>query len=136
METLPFQLKIGTDVCSVTRIENTCKRFGERFTERILTDNEARYVFGRKHGAAQRFAARFAAKEAMSKVLGTGWNGIGWKDVEVTKKPSGEPGIRLHGRAELLARQLGLTHIEVTLSHEREYAVAFIIAYGLTEASS
>lgn len=135
METLPFQLKIGTDVCSVNRIENTYKRFGHRFAERILTENEAKYVFGRKHGAAQRFAARFAAKEAMSKVLGTGWNGIGWKDVEVTKKRSGEPGIRLHGRAEVLARKLGLTNIEVTLSHEREYAVAFVVAYGPTETS-
>lgn len=133
METLPFKLKIGTDVCSVARIENTINKFGKRFAERILTDAEARYVFGRKHGIAQRFAARFAAKEAMSKVLGTGWNGINWKDVEVTKKRSGEPGIRLHGRAEDLARQLNLTNIEVTLSHEREFAVAFCVAWGPTE---
>lgn len=130
MEALPIQLKIGTDICSVNRIENTYSKFGKRFAERILTENEARYVFGRKHGIAQRFAARFAAKEAMSKVLGTGWNGIGWKEVEITKKRSGEPGIRLHGRAAALAEKLGLTAIEVTLSHEREYAVAFVVAYG------
>jgi holo-[acyl-carrier protein] synthase len=135
MDALPVQLKIGTDICSVQRIEKTYARFGKRFAQRILTDAEERYVFSRTRNSAQRFAARFAAKEAMSKALGTGWNGIGWKEVEVTRSPSGEPGIRLHGRAAILAKKLGLTHIEVTLSHEREFATAFVVAYG-SESSS
>jgi holo-[acyl-carrier protein] synthase len=130
MEALPIRLKIGTDICSVLRIENTYSKFGKRFAERILTESEERYVFSRNKNIAHRFAARFAAKEAVSKALGTGWNGIGWKEVEVTRKPSGEPGILLHGRAAALAEKLGLTHIEVTLSHEREFAVAFVVAYG------
>lgn len=136
MEALPVQLKIGTDICSVSRIETTCQKFGERFAKRILTENERRYVFSRKHGVAQRFAARFAAKEAMSKALGTGWNGIGWKEVEVARKPSGEPVIVLHGRAAALAEKLGLEQIEVSLSHEHEFAVAFVVAYGKVETKS
>jgi holo-[acyl-carrier protein] synthase len=123
-------IKVGTDICSVQRIADSYARFGKRFVQRILTDSEERYVFGRGRNMAQRFAARFAAKEAIAKALGTGWNGIGWKEVEVTRKPSGEPGIVLHGRAALRASTLGLTNFEVSLSHEREYATAIVVAYG------
>lgn len=130
MEARSGKIKIGTDICSVQRIEQTYARFGKRFAMRILTESEQRYVFGKTKNVAQRFAARFAAKEAMSKALGTGWNGIGWKEVEVTRKVSGEPGIKLYGRAANLAERLGLVHIEVSLSHEREFATAFVVAYG------
>ncbi|HEY9676602.1 MAG TPA: holo-ACP synthase [Drouetiella sp.] len=130
MEALPVQLKVGTDICSVIRIEKTYAKYGERFARRILTEAERRYVFSHKHNMEHSFAARFAAKEAVSKVLGTGWHGIYWKEVEVTRKPSGEPGILLHGRAAELAKKLGLTHFEVSLSHEREFAVAFVVGYG------
>jgi holo-[acyl-carrier protein] synthase len=123
-------IKVGTDICSVQRIADSYARFGKRFVQRILTDSEERYVFGRGRNMAQRFAARFAAKEAIAKALGTGWNGIGWKEVEVTRQPSGEPGIVLHGRAALRASTLGLTNFEVSLSHEREYATAIVVAYG------
>lgn len=123
-------IKIGTDICSVTRIAASYSRFGKRFAQRILTESETRYVFGRDRNMAQRFAARFAAKEAVSKALGTGWNGIGWKEVEVTRKRSGEPGIQLHGRAAQRAQALGLSIFEVTLSHEREFATAVVVAYG------
>jgi len=123
-------IKVGTDICSVQRIADSYARFGKRFAQRILTDAEATYVFGRDRNMAQRFAARFAAKEAIAKALGTGWNGIGWKEVEVTRKPSGEPGIVLHGRAAQRASSLGLTNFEVSLSHEKEYATAFVVAYG------
>jgi holo-[acyl-carrier protein] synthase len=123
-------IKVGTDICSVQRIADSYARFGKRFVQRILTDSEERYVFGREYNVAGRFAARFAAKEAIAKALGTGWNGIGWKEVEVTHKPSGEPGILLHGRAALRASTLGLTNFEVSLSHEREFATAIVVAYG------
>ncbi|HEY9713905.1 MAG TPA: holo-ACP synthase [Chroococcales cyanobacterium] len=122
--------KIGTDICSVERITRTFDKFGMRFARRILTQSEQNYVFGRKHQKMHSLAARFAAKEAASKALGVGWNGIGWKEIEVTRKPSGEPGLLLHGRAASLAEKLGLEHFEVTLSHEREYAVAFVLAYS------
>ncbi len=130
MDSLASIIKVGTDICSVQRIADSYARFGKRFAERILTEAETRYVFGRERNFAQRFAARFAAKEAIAKALGTGWNGIGWKEVEITRKPSGEPGIVLHGRAAVRAQYLGLTKFEVSLSHEREYATAMVVAYG------
>lgn len=123
-------IKVGTDICSVIRVTATYNRFGERFMERILTRAEKEYVLSRPKQTMQSFSARFAAKEAMSKVLGTGWHGIGWKEIEVTRKPSGEPGIILHGRAAQRAAHLGLTKFEVSLSHEREYATAFVVGYG------
>ncbi len=98
--------------------------------EKILTLDEIAYVLSRPKRIAETIAARFAAKEAVSKVLGTGWRGIDWKEVEVTKKRSGEPGIALHGRAAERANLLGLKNFEVSISHEREYAVAFVVAYG------
>ena len=125
-----MHFKVGTDICSVSRIEKAHSRFGSKFMERILTDDEITYVMMRPKRMAETIAARFAAKEAMSKVLGTGWRGIDWKEVEVTKKRSGEPGLALHGRAAKRADLLGLKSFEVSLSHERDYAIAFIIAYG------
>ncbi len=74
--------------------------------------------------------ARFAAKEAASKVLGTGWHGLSWKEIEVTKHPSGAPALKLHGRAIALAEKIGLTKFEVSLSHEKEFATAFVVGYG------
>lgn len=124
----PF--KIGTDICSVQRIEETYSKFGTKFVKRILTESEEQYVFSRSKNISQRIAARFAAKEAMSKALGTGWNGVGWKEIEITRKISGEPGIKLHGRAANLADKLGITHIEVSMSHEKEFATAFVVAYS------
>jgi holo-[acyl-carrier protein] synthase len=123
-------IKVGTDICSVQRIADSHARFGKRFAQRILTEREAAYVFGRERNMAQRFAARFAAKEAIAKALGTGWNGIGWKEVEITRRQSGEPGVVLHGRAAVRAEFLGLTDFEVSLSHEKEYATAVVVAYG------
>jgi holo-[acyl-carrier protein] synthase len=123
-------IKIGTDICSVQRVAKTYARFGQRFADRILTKAEQEYVLSKPMHVATRLAARFAAKEAMSKVLGTGWNGIGWKEIEVKRQPSGEPWLLLHGRAAAMAERRGLTNFEVSLSHEREYATAFVIGYG------
>jgi holo-[acyl-carrier protein] synthase len=123
-------IKVGTDICSVSRVANTYAKYGNRFIERILTPAEAAYVLSRPKQTVQRLAARFAAKEAASKVLGTGWNGVGWKEIEVGRHPSGEPHLLLHGRAAQLAQRLGLTNFEVSLSHEKEYATAFVVGYS------
>ena len=120
--------KIGVDICSIKRVEEVYERFGKRFLERILTDAEAAYVTSSPRHLISRLAGRFAAKEACAKALGCGIRGINWKDVEVTKKQSGEPGINLHARARARANKLGLQNFQLSISHEREYAVAFVVA--------
>ena len=125
-----MRFKVGTDICSVGRIEKAHGRFGDKFMERILTADEIAYVLSRPKRMAETIAARFAVKEAVSKVLGTGWRGIDWREVEVVRKLTGEPTLKLHGRAKTRAEMLGLKNFEVSISHEREYALAFIIAYG------
>lgn len=120
--------KTGVDICSIARVEEVYKKFGERFLDKILTESEKTYVLKSARHLVSRLAVRFAAKEACAKALGTGIRGIGWKDVEVGKKPSGEPSIILHRRAKERALKLGLTEFQVSLSHEREYAVAFVVA--------
>lgn len=123
-------IKIGTDICSVTRVSQAYNRFGQRFLERILTPAEMSYVVSHKAHLAGRLAARFAAKEAASKVLGSGWRGLHWKEIEVVRQASGQPTLKLHGRAIARASDLGLSNFEVSLSHEKEYASAFVLAYG------
>lgn len=122
-------IKIGTDICSVNRIASAYERWGRRFLERILTDREIEYVLKEPAHTATRIAGRFAAKEATSKALGTGWNGVSWKEVEIGRRPSGEPNIKLTGRAATIAQRRGVDTFEVSLSHEKEYAVAFVLAY-------
>src|ERR1043166_7490405 len=114
-------IKIGTDICSVSRISQAYEKYGDRFLKRILTKDEMDYVLSHPIQLAGRLAGRFAVKEAATKVLGTGWYGVGWKEIEVVKHPSGAPSLRLHGRAQALAGKLGLSFWEVTLSHEREF---------------
>lgn len=123
-------IKIGTDICSVRRIADAYERHGERFLRRILTDHEIKYVLSAPLHTIPRIAGRFAAKEATSKVLGTGWYGLDWKDVEIVHQPSGEPMVRLHGRAIAIAARRGLSTWEVSVSHEREFAVAMVLGYG------
>jgi holo-[acyl-carrier protein] synthase len=123
-------IKIGTDICSLQRIANAYERFGKRFLERILTEAEIKYVLSQPPHTVARIAGRFAAKEAASKTLGTGWNGVGWKEIEIVRQASGEPTVRLHGRAIEIAQRRGLEHWEVSVSHEREFATASVLAYG------
>ncbi len=123
-------IKIGTDICSIERITAAHERFGERFLQRILTEREIDYVLSSPAHLVTRLAGRFAAKEAASKVLGTGWVGIGWKEVEIVRLPSGEPTLHLTGRAAARASELGLSSFAVTVSHEREYAVAFVLGHN------
>jgi holo-[acyl-carrier protein] synthase len=120
--------ELGIDIIKIERIAAALKRFGDRFPRRVLTDSEARYVRNRP----QNFAGRWAAKEAVSKVLGLGVRGVGWRDIEIARLPTGQPAVRLHGRAKSRAEQLGMGRIAVSISHEGEYAVA--IAFGIRTA--
>jgi len=117
--------ELGIDIIRVERIANALRKHGDRFPKRVLTDAEARYVRNRP----QNFAGRWAAKEAVSKVLGLGVRGVGWRDIEIVRLPTGQPTIRLHGRAKARAEQLGMRRVAVSISHEGEYAVA--IAFGV-----
>ena len=120
--------ELGIDIVKVERIRAAIERFGERFSNRVLTPTERRYVRGRP----ETFAGRWAAKEAVSKVLGLGVRGIGWKDIEVERLPTGQPSINLHGRAAQRAEQLGMGRVAVSISHEAEFAVA--VAFGVRTA--
>jgi holo-[acyl-carrier protein] synthase len=117
--------ELGVDIIKVDRIRASIERFGERFAKRVLTPAEQRYVRMRP----ETFAGRWAAKEAVSKVLGLGVRGIGWRDIEVERLPTGQPSVRLHGRAAARAEQLGMERIALSISHESDYAVA--IAFGV-----
>jgi len=120
--------ELGLDVIRVERIREALDRFGDRFVARVLTPAEARYVRGRP----ETFAGRWAAKEAVSKVLGLGVRGIGWRDIEIERLPTGQPAVRLHGRAAARADQLGVERVAVSITHEREYALA--VAFGIRSA--
>jgi holo-[acyl-carrier protein] synthase len=119
--------ELGVDIIKVARIRETLERFGPRFATRVLTDRENAYVRDRP----ETFAGRWAAKEAVSKVLGLGVRGVGWREIEIVRLPTGQPAVSLSGRARLRAEQLGMGRIAVSISHERDYAIA--IAFGIRE---
>ncbi len=125
MEAPPGTTELGIDIIKVDRIRDALARHGDRFPRRILTDAEYGYVRNRP----ENLAGRWAAKEAVSKVLGLGVRGVGWREIEVVRLPTGQPTVRLHARAKGRADQLGMERIAVSISHEREYAVA--IAFGI-----
>ena len=117
----------GIDITETARIEQALERHGQRFARRIYTPEEIAYCEQFK-SKAERYAARFAAKEAAFKALGTGWrDGVRWLDVEVGHQPSGKPELRLMGRAEELARGLGVERMALSLSHSDRYVVAQVI---------
>ena len=116
-------LAVGVDIIEIDRVAAVVERYGERFLARIYTAGELAYCRGR----APQLAARFAAKEATMKALGTGTRGVGWRDVEVVRARSGQPGIVLHGRAAKRAERIGLTRFVVSISHSRAYAVASVV---------
>jgi phosphopantetheine--protein transferase-like protein len=121
----PGTTELGIDIIKVARIRDTLQRIGPRFSNRVLTPGERRYVRDRP----ETMAGRWAAKEAVSKVLGLGVRGIGWQEIEVERLPTGQPAVKLHGRAAKRAEQLGMGRIALSISHESEYAVA--IAFGV-----
>jgi holo-[acyl-carrier protein] synthase len=117
----------GIDLCEVPRIEQAIARHGHRFVERIFTPGEIAYA-DRKANRSERYAARFAAKEAGMKALGTGWSGgIAWRDFEVANLPSGRPTLRFHGKAAEIAAKLGVRNIALSLTHTHDQAMAVVI---------
>ena len=103
------------------------ERHGERFKNRVFTEREIRYADS-KANRYERYAARFAAKEAGMKALGTGWRGgLGWRDLEVTNLPSGRPTLAFHGRAEDIAKKMGVRNISLSLTHTADQAMALVI---------
>ena len=123
-------LGIGIDIIEVSRIRSSLERHGERFHRKICTPAEAEYCT-RMRDPAPFFAARFAAKEAVSKALGTGIGAAcGWLDIEVRRKASGEPFIVLHAAGAETAKRLGIAQVLVSLSHTEHYAAAQAVACG------
>ena len=119
-------LTTGVDIIEIPRIKQVLDRYGQRFLDRVFTPDEIAYCRGR----APNLAGRFAAKEAAMKALGTGVRGVSWKDIEVIRADSGAPSLRLHGRAEKRAERLQVGEMSLSISHSREYAVAFVVAHG------
>jgi holo-[acyl-carrier protein] synthase len=117
----------GIDLAEVPRIRASIERFGARFVERIYTPAEIAYV-ERKANRWERYAARFAAKEAGMKAIGTGWRlGVRWQDFEVANLPSGKPTLRLHGVAAHVAAKLGVRNVSLSLTHTAELGMAHVI---------
>lgn len=120
----------GVDIIEIGRIEAAIARYGDRFRQRVYLAGEIAYC-QRKRNAAESFAARFAAKEAAAKALGTGIQaGVGWRDIEVIRAPGGRPSLVLHGRAAAIARQLGASHAVISLTHSRTEAFAQVLLEG------
>src|SRR6266700_5540575 len=117
----------GIDIAEVPRIREAIERFGSRFLERIYTEGERRYCDS-KANRIERYAARFAAKEAAMKAQGTGWNhGVRWRDCEVVRMPGGRPTMRFHGKAGEFAARLGVKTAALSISHTEEQAIAQVI---------
>lgn len=118
---------IGLDIAEVPRIKEAIERHGERFLARIYTDAERTYCES-KPNKFERFAGRFAAKEAAMKAIGTGWKrGVAWRDFEVKRAPSGQPIIEFHNKAAAIAKGLGVRRGLITISHTEQQAIAQVI---------
>jgi holo-[acyl-carrier protein] synthase len=123
-------LGTGIDLAEVPRVRAAIERYGRRFIERIYTPAEIAYV-ERKANRYERYAARFAAKEAGMKAIGTGWrHGVRWQDFEVLNLPSGRPTLKLHGVAARVAERLGVRAISLSLTHTAQQGMAFVILEG------
>lgn len=117
----------GIDVIEVPRVAASIERFGRRFLERVFTENEIRYCDS-KANRVERYAARFAAKEAGMKALGTGWSrGVRWRDLEVRRQPGGRPTLAFHGKAAEFASKMGVTNVALSLTHTAVEAIAQVI---------
>lgn len=120
----------GIDLAEVDRIREAVERYGKRFVERVFTAAEIAYVEG-KANRHERYAARFAAKEAGMKAIGTGWRrGVRWQDFEVRNQRSGRPELVLHGVAAEVARRMGVERVHLSLTHTAAVAQAFVILEG------
>lgn len=123
-------LGTGVDLAEVERIRAAVARYGRRFIERIYTAGEIAYV-ERRANRFERYAGRFAAKEAGMKAIGTGWRrGVRWRDFEVANLPSGRPTLKLHGEAARVAQELGVKLISLSITHTAELGMAHVILEG------
>ena len=123
-------LGIGIDVVEVERIESSMAEFGERFAEKIFTPAERAYCESQRRPGLH-FAARFAAKEAVAKAFGTGiGKDLGWLDMEITRKESGEPELKLDGAGRRYAETRGIAEVKISLTHAKHYAAANAVALG------
>ena len=123
-------LGLGSDLIEIARIEASIARFGDRFLGRVFTASEIAYCRS-KRNAAESFAARFAAKEAGAKALGTGIShGIAWPEIEVRREPTGRPTLHWSGRAQERAAALGVRRTSLTLTHSRNVAMAVVVIEG------
>jgi holo-[acyl-carrier protein] synthase len=119
---------LGTDIVECIRIRKMIEDHGELFLNRVYTDREIRYCQSRRQ-AAEHFAGRWAAKEAVLKALGTGWRrGISWRDIEIRNDPSGQPKVAVRGEAKAIAKRMRLLDILITISHCRQFATAYAVA--------
>ena len=117
----------GIDLTEIGRIQQSVERYGQRFLNRVYTPGEQAYCL-RKRNSAESLAARFAAKEAGAKALGTGiQHGVNWLEIEVVREPSGKPTLRFHGRAAEFASRLGVTRAALSITHTKELAMASVI---------
>lgn len=117
----------GVDICEVSRMGASIARFGDRFLQRVFTEGEIRYCQS-KRNAVERFAARFAAKEAAMKALGTGASrGVTWTSIEVAHAPGGRPVLRLTGKTSEIANRLGVNRISLSVTHTESTAMAIVI---------
>lgn len=121
-------LGLGTDLIEIERVQQSLERFGQRFMHKVFTEGEIAYCQQKKH-AAESFAARFAAKEAAAKALGTGIaRGISWREIEVRRNRGERPTLHLTGRAAERADSMGVRHLQLSLTHSRDVAMAVVIA--------
>src|SRR6266851_2630101 len=124
-------LGLGTDLMETRRVQESIDRYGDRFLERIFTPEEIAYCQRKRKNAAESFAARFAAKEAGAKALGTGISrGVSWKEFEVRREASGRPTLHLSGRAAERAEAMGVVRTELSLTHSRSTAMALVVLEG------
>ena len=118
----------GIDLVDCPRIEEMVRRHGERFTGRVFTEAEQTYAKSTKN-EIEKLAGRFAAKEAILKLMGTGWRGkIAWTDIEVVNNASGQPEVTLDGEVKKIADKLGIKHISVSITHTANFAIASAVA--------
>lgn len=117
-------LRSGVDLVEIERLKSAVQRHGNRFLGRVFTNQELAEVGDN----VASLAARFAAKEAVAKALGTGIGSVGWQEIEILRGPSKEPVLHLHGAAQDLARKLDLVHWSLSLSHTHHYAIALVVA--------
>ena len=119
---------IGVDIIEIDRVRQVIERWGAKFLRRVYTEAE----LGLYREKPESLAARFAGKEAVVKALGTGERGIGWKDIEILTEPGGRPLVNLYRQAREQANDLGLKGLAISLSHSRDYAIAFVVGESIS----